>query len=408
MPKQIKVLLAHPGTQHSFQLAKQLEKNGLLFEFWSPFVVPEKSCLYYVLKRLPHTLFKKLSNRIISGVSRTKIKTIWWFEINYLIKGKLKGFDEKLIYERNKQFQMLIPDKSLNEADVIIGFDTSSFLLVKRAKQKEKIFILDQSIAHPNSKAIIFEKLNSLYPHLKLRLPFKSEQLTALEKVEHENADYIITASTFTKKTLVENQVDDKKIVINPYGVDNQRFNLNQLSTKEKLRFLFVGSLTARKGINILLKVWKELNPLNAELLLVGPAEKEIIDQIPQLASINYLGKIAHQDLQLTVSSCDVFVLPSFFEGFGLVILEAMACGLPVISTEATGAPDIIESGIDGIVYNSFDTEKLKASIQLFLESPDKAKTLGLNARKKVENFTWDAYGFRWAQLINNLFDCKC
>lgn len=406
--KKPKVLIAHPGTQHSIRLAKQLDRIGVLYEFWSPSIIVKNSILFKCIRLLPKSIFKKISNRVVDGISAKKIKTFFRIELKYILKSRKEGLNEDVLYQRNKEFQELIPEASILSADIIIGFDTSSFLLAERAKKHGKIFILDQSIAHPKSKSKVFEKLNLLYPRFSQQLPIKSTFLTDLEKKEHTLSDYIVTASTFTKKTLIENLVEDEKIVINPYGVDHEQFKSPQKKTQKKIKFLFLGSLTVRKGINVLLDIWEELDPQNAELWLAGPAEDIIINYIPKLSSISYLGKIPHAELQNIINSCDILILPSFFEGFGLVILEAMSCGLPVITTEATIGNDIISNNIDGVIYNSFDIEHLKIIISTFIKSPHKAVAMGLKAREKAKEFSWDAYGNRWEDLLYKIAKEKC
>ena len=400
--KKPKVLLAHPGTQYSYQLAKQLDELGFLHEFWTPFTIPKKGLLYKILNLLPNAIAKKFFNRVIENIEPKKIKTMFGLEAKYSFKGR-NGLTEKLIHQRNRDFQLAIPEKSLQEADIIIGFDTSSFILAERAKQNGKVFILDQSIAHPKSKAKVFDQLNQLYPQFSQELLPKQADLIKLEAKEHLFADYIITASSFTKKTLVENSVDERKIIINPYGVNASQFKIIDRPQNKKIRFLFLGTLTIRKGINVLLEIWEELAPETAELWIAGPADTKIIAAIPKLDSISYLGKIPHQQLQEVVGKCDVLIFPSFFEGFGLVVLEAMACGLPVITTEATVGPDVIEDGVDGELYHSFDRNTLKEKIISFIKSPEKAKKMGVKAHLKARQFSWEAYGNRWNTLINTI-----
>ena len=107
--------------------------------------------------------------------------------------------------------------------------------------------------------------------------------------------------------------------------------------------------------------------------------------------------------MQDIIRSSDVLLFPSFFEGFGLVILEAMACGLPVITTDATVGSDVIDNDIDGVVYNSFDIDRLKNIMLSFINTPTRAREMGLKAHEKASRFTWDSYGRRWEALLNKV-----
>jgi glycosyltransferase involved in cell wall biosynthesis len=98
-----------------------------------------------------------------------------------------------------------------------------------------------------------------------------------------------------------------------------------------------------------------------------------------------------------------VFVFPSFFEGFALVLLEAMASGLPIISTTATAAPDLISDPLQGIVIDPENQEQLEAAMVAMRSQRGRLAEMSHAARRRAEEFSWDKYGERWAQLIETL-----
>jgi len=103
------------------------------------------------------------------------------------------------------------------------------------------------------------------------------------------------------------------------------------------------------------------------------------------------------------MSESEVFVFPSYFEGFALVLLEAMASGLPVITTTATAGPDITTPGEDGWVIEPGKLDALIEAMRFCLENRDRVTEMGANARRTAERFSWDAYGDRWVTILQGV-----
>ena len=116
------------------------------------------------------------------------------------------------------------------------------------------------------------------------------------------------------------------------------------------LRFIYAGQSSIRKGTPVLLEAWEKAALRNAELLLVGSWQLAA-DRLKRLpAGVRFVGPVGPEKLRELYRQSDVFVFPSFFEGFGLVILEAMACGLPVISSECSAGPDVLDDACGRVV----------------------------------------------------------
>ncbi len=99
----------------------------------------------------------------------------------------------------------------------------------------------------------------------------------------------------------------------------------------------------------------------------------------------------------------DLFVLPSLAEGFGHVLLEAMSCGLPVISTSRTAAPDLITPGEEGFVLEPGNTAQLAESIEYFLKNPGELERAGTAARARAERFTWAQFRKGVADAVSDI-----
>ncbi len=396
----LKILLAHPGTQYSFQLARQLYKENLLYEFHTGFSFGKDSWVYKLCRKFPSSIYNKLSNRFIDDIPDRLLRRHSTIEVLAMVKLKMGMQEEEVLYKRNKRFQQTIPGSSILEADLIIGFDTSSWILAERCKQSGKKFILDISIGHPLSKEKIYANLSRQYPEWKEQTAPKKKEFIDLECKEMELADVIVVPSEFVKQTLVENSVARDKIKVNPFGtfVEEFRYNPEIKSVKDKITFLFLGSFLARKGLPLLLEVWEEMNIPNAELIIAGYGKIPSAITLP--SNVHNKGIIAKGNRQSLFDSAHVFLFPSFFEGLAQVQIEAMACGLPVVGTINSGAFEIVDESLNGFIIEAGNKKQLKEAITFFMNSPAQINIMAKNARDKSEQFSWDAYGKRWCAII--------
>ncbi len=400
----MKVLLAHPGTQYSFHLAKQLERAGLLYQFYTGLAISDKSFKAKFLRFLPYVVYKKISNRIIENIPPEKLKTLPLLEYQAIMGMRNTNNPEDLIYKRNLKFQQSIPDRAIMESDIVIGFDTSSWILAERCKALGKLFFLDVSIGHPVSKEKIYKELSISYPEWKEQMVPKKQSFIDLESKEMELADLIIVPSEFVKQTLEENGIPGEKIKLNPFGtvVDQFKFTRNKKIENGEVVFLFMGSLSPRKGLPFLLEAWSEMNIPSARLIIAGYGK--IPDGIKLPDNVTNKGVIAKDERQALFDSANVFLFPSFFEGLAQVQIEAMACGLPVVGTRNSGANELVNEGVNGFTITAGNKTELKKAIQFFLDSPGKIEEMAVEARKKVEEFSWDNYGTRWKELLEKAF----
>jgi glycosyltransferase involved in cell wall biosynthesis len=307
------------------------------------------------------------------------------------------------MHQRNASFQVSIPDSKIRSASAVIGFDTAAWLLVERCSKRGVPLVLDQSIAHPDASIATYEAIGARFPEWSESVAPRDPAVRAAEQKEHNGATVIVAASSFSRRTLVEHGVCPEKIRINPYGVDCSRFLCRQRNGSKPMRFVFVGAIGARKGVPLLVEAWKQLSGRGAELWLVGPATPATFSLMPELPGLTYKGAMPHDEVPGILQQCDVLVFPSYFEGFGLVLLEAMACGLPVITTTATAGPDIITPGENGWVIEPGNLMELTKVMTFCLENPTLVREMGAEARRTAERFTWTAYGDRWMQILTDV-----
>jgi alpha-maltose-1-phosphate synthase len=396
------VLLCHPGTQHAFALARQLQRHRCLNQLVTSLAWPRNGRVHTLLKSFAPAKLKQAENRIIDGVEANRIKLLPGAEIRAAVSRRLGTAKERSLLDRNRGFQAAISSRAIKCASAVIGFDTASWILAQRCRAAGKPFILDRSQAHVRAYETTLLRFSEQLSSPSAAFVDRPSELHEYEATELSLATRIVVASSFSRKTLVEQGVTPDKVLVNPYGVDIETFRPRDDGPNAELRFLFVGAVGLRKGVPLLVQTWAGLRTRAAKLTIAGPLEHTCA-MPPETPGIAVIGKVARQDLPNLFREHDVFVFPSYFDGFGLVILEAMASGLPVITTDATAGPDLIKDGQDGFIVPVGDRDALSERMAYFMDQPQKTKQMGHAARARAERFTWDSYGDRWKAILQDI-----
>jgi len=278
----------------------------------------------------------------------------------------------------------------LGECDIFHALSSFQPICFAKARQNGAITIVDWGAAHP---VVREELLGEEYEKCGVK---KTPDGIDRQLQEFEKADYIFVASQFAYNGFVQNGVNPNKLFKNPYGANLELFK--PIAKRDNIfRVIFVGGLRIVKGVHYLLEAVDQLNLPNFELVLVGRCREEMKPFLERYNNYKHIGGVPHTELYRWYSNSSIFVLPSLCNGFGMVVPEAMACGLPVIVTTNTGASDIVRDGKDGFVVPIRDVEALREKILFFYKNEDARVEMGHNAKEHVQQFTWDRYG---VQLI--------
>jgi glycosyltransferase involved in cell wall biosynthesis len=162
-----------------------------------------------------------------------------------------------------------------------------------------------------------------------------------------------------------------------------------------------VGQVSTRKGIPHLLAAWEQLNWQDSELLLAGAISlpAEVQQRYRHLANVRFLG-YAPNPLAL-FQQADIFVFPSLAEGSALVTYEALACGLPIITTFNSGS--IVEDGREGFIIPIRDAQVIAGKLEHLRSDHKLRQQMAEAARIKANLFSWDRYGDRLVQSLKSL-----
>ena len=207
----------------------------------------------------------------------------------------------------------------------------------------------------------------------------------------------VIVFSRTQQNLLVKLGVPSSKLAVIPNGVDEQKYAPGYSNLKAqfgaKHLFVYQGRISTAKNVEALLKAWKYAKLGKASQLLIvgdGPLAASLKSLYGEEYGINWLGFIAdeHQRIQL-LRAADVFILPSLVEGLSLSLLEAMACGVACIATDAGADGEVLEEGAGVILDTQKVFTQLKTLLPLFRDHPEMTKLLGQKGRQRIlERYT--------------------
>jgi alpha-maltose-1-phosphate synthase len=229
---------------------------------------------------------------------------------------------------------------------------------------------------------------------------------TARKDEELALADRVYVASTYTLKTLSSAPGFSAPVEVIPYGAPLRPASAPRRTEREgrgPLRVIFVGSLGQRKGLSYLFDACRSLGS-SVELTIIGTLPLEsctALDKELKRERVRWIPSCPHAQVLAEMAAHDVFVFPSLFEGFGLVLLEAMAMGLPIIATPHTAAPDLIDDGEEGFLVPIRSTQAIAEKLDLLQRDRALINSMGAKAAKRAATFTWENYGSRLAASVS-------
>lgn len=409
----MKIILSHPtGNENVRAVAMGLQNAGMLAEF------------YTSIASFPGDWLDKFGNiGPLSEIRRrqfdSKLKPYTqvypWLEAGRLIASKLglkkltrkeKGiFSIDAIFKnQDKRVAKYLDIYAKQKINAVYAYEDGALHSFIKARDLGLECFYDLPIGYWRSARILLDKEREKWPDWASTLTgfSDSEEKLARKDQELQLANKIFVASKFTAKTLEDYPGKLAPIEVIPYGfppISGIR-EYKTISKSRPLKLLFVGGLSQRKGIaNLFLAVEKLKN--SVELTVIGNKPKSDCPALNEaLSKHRWINSLSHAEVLKTMKEHDVLLFPSLFEGFGLVITEAMSQGTPVITTDRTVGPDLIEHGRNGWLTEAGSTEALQESIEDILHRPQLIEQVGRQAKITASERPWNVYGLELSKAL--------
>lgn len=344
------------------------------------------------------------------GISKEQAVNLWVKEYllgihNRLTRGRLAG-EMAAWYANLWQAGVL---RRWDKCDILHLMLHGTGLEVARcAKREGNVVVAEPVNQHVEAALAIVEEEREALGLKRAGGPRRVEQR---QIEETEISDFLLAPSRIVRDSFVKRGYDARRIAVLPYGVDTDRFRplerRDELPAERLFRVLCVAQITVRKGHVYLLEAWKRLALPNSELLLIGALSNEMEPILDRYAGMfRHISGVANASLRDYYGRASVFVLPSLEDGCAIVCAEAMACGVPVITTSSNGASEIIDHGKDGFVVPARSPEAIAECLERLYRDEDMRREMSVAALAKARSkLTWEAYAHNLNSIYRTALD---
>lgn len=402
-------LFTHPlGNPNSSHAARALLNAGKLKEIVTSFDTRQSSRIMRIASVLPQRIRKTIERRawMPDGNYTVSARPLPECLRMFLVLSRLNSLlgirYQHLVDEIYRKVDKLAAVRiKQSNPQAVYGYEDGSALTFEKAVRSEcwKVYELP-CFYYRAGNAVMDEELEQ-FPEFADSVDDRFEPAEKLARKDQELAlaDLIIVPSGVVKESLKGSGVKEESIRIIPYGSPVRSASPQRVDSKE-FRVLYAGNVSMRKGVHRLLIAWDELRLPESNLTLCGQIAfpEKFISRFSH--SLTFTGSVPYRELLSYYAGASIVVLPSLADAFGLVVLEAMAAGVPVIATDRCGGADVIEDKVDGFVIPAGNTEKLKETILWCHDNREEIRNMGLRARIKAEKHSWEYYE---SQLLETL-----
>ena len=413
----MQIAVFHPGTQHSWQTALALQELDQLAWYATSIFYKPDAFPYRLERMLPggigrrlHQEFRRFSH---PGLDPAKVRTVGlieWLE-RLVARGGLRGLARKIDVLGNRRFvDSIAKDIRSPEQFALWGYSSSSLTSFELARQLGRTCILDRTNGdfgiYNTMMAEIQERYGDWFLAVEREVPAAT---IAADRREYELAEIVLVGSPFAADTIrsaVPDQAIHAKLRVLNYCYDEALFaGLPQprpVSRAGPVRFLFMGLAIPRKGIHHVLEAIAQLPAFAAELTIVGDLKIPANAFSPYADRVTHLPTVARADVPAIMAAHDVLLLPSYFEGAGIVLYEALAAGCALIQSDRCALAVTPETGI---MHDRPDTNELLRAMTIAIEDRAQLDAWRAAAQTEARNYSFANYRANIDNLLKELAD---
>jgi glycosyltransferase involved in cell wall biosynthesis len=392
-----RILVTHPGRQHSHEAALALQEAGLLAGYWAG-VPSARGHFEGAAGRLLRPFVRYAAVDLDERLAR-------WIPFPPVLRRLSELVLPRRLAERADFFACRAFDRWVAarlgevEAGAVLACEISALETFQRARERGWRTLLDAPSFHHAAQ----DRLHGFRESPRLH-----RRIVEVKDREIELADAVFTASELARGTYLAAGVPPEKVHAVPLGADLDLFTPGgDLGEADgAIRFAFAGASVHRKGFDLLVEAFGRVHRQvpAARLRVVGPrGELAALLSALDPGSAVAVGPVSQPELAAELRRADCLVLPSRNDSYGMVVAEALASGTPVIVSEMVGAKDLVEEGRTGWLVPADDPEALAQRMLACALDPQALRAMRPAARERALSATWESYRRRFAALVGSL-----
>ena len=404
------VLLSHPtGNQNVRNALRSLVENEMLAEFWTTIAWNPGPRWNQVL---PSGLRIQLARRAFVDAPREHVKCVPWREVVRL--AARPTLLKKLLCSGERPFSVIGMYRHFDgkvarrlreiKADTVYAYEGGALQTFREARKLGVITIYEQPSSYWYWARKLLSEEAERKPEFAALLPSLKDSPRHLEWKDEELrlADYVFVPSQHVRHTLAGVVADEKIRAVNYGAPPVRRQKQVSCDSSRPLKVLFVGLLAQHKGIGYLIEAIDLLGS-QVELTLVGRRFQANPRVDEACSRWRWFESLPHSRVLDLMQEVDVLVLPSLTEGCALVVLEALACGLPVIVTPNTGSLEFVHDGCEGFVVPICSSDAIAERLHTLGRDRELLAAMSSNAHATAAEKSWESYRVNWADAVRTV-----
>jgi glycosyltransferase involved in cell wall biosynthesis len=373
---------------------------------------PARGVRAFVAMRVP-ALDRQLARRAITEVPHRLVEPHWGWEAGRVLASRAGALRlEDWCWERQDLALDRLCANRVARASVgaFLGVEHGALASLRAARTLGKPAVVAFLSPHHATHAAWMDAEYAAHPELRsparAAVDARAISRDARRDDEAQVAHWIVTNSSFTTQSLVDAGLAPERLLTVPLGgpdpIDACDLPRSRPAT---LRVVYVGPVSVRKGAHYLLRAWRRVAGPGVELHFYGARllpEAVLADAVRSMraGSVHFHGSVPSHDLPAVYRHASVLVLPTLCDGFGQVVTEALAHGLPVVTTRNAGAADALTPGRTGLVIEPASEDALVAALQWCVDHPEDLFEMRAAALTSARRWTWAHYRERFREAL--------
>jgi glycosyltransferase involved in cell wall biosynthesis len=406
----IRFLVALLGARCHYAVPLLLEQQGILERFFTDITSqdwPSKAVSHLPLPSQLQAPARRLCDRHVPGIDRRRIVSFPIFGLSRAVRHAFRKTPGDVLQgyaADNASFCRHVCRSDWGNSNAVFGFNGAALEIFEQSRRRGFLNILEQTIAPYAIVEPMLAQERTIWPGWDFEAT-RTEQWTPIadrEMREWELSDTVICGSQFV--------ADGIQMLVNPkcrlevvsYGIDlSSAGTQKHFDGNRPLRVLFLGTVELRKGIQYLMEVAEAWRGAPVQFRTVGPVRVEEQATQRMRKSMEVVGSVPRSGLLQHLDWADVFVLPTLAEGSALVVYEALAAGLPVITTANAGS--VVQDGVEGFLVPLRDSNAIRIKLEEYLNRPSLISIHSERALSRASEFTVAKYGERLAAALGRI-----